>query len=108
MPAQDREPVILGLQGQLCVLLLNKTQVLHNHLSVLNAHMLTLLVHNLNREMRQDLLGPLNPMSLAEKRNKCIVNSRTFPNSSHLDLKVSVGPKLTYKVIQESSPNLRA
>ena len=31
---------------------INKMQVLHNHLSVFNAHMLALLVHNLNREMR--------------------------------------------------------
>lgn len=35
-------------------------QVLQHDLSVLNAHMLALLVHNSNREMGYDLLGALN------------------------------------------------
>lgn len=51
--------MILGLRAAVCVAA-EQMQVLHNHLSVFNAHMLALLVHNLNREMRQDLLGPLN------------------------------------------------
>ena len=52
LPACDWESQWSWGSGQLCVLLLNKMQVLHNHLSVFNAHMLALLVHNLNREMR--------------------------------------------------------